>query len=545
MNLSKKNTLRIILILFSVILFYTVLQNTALVSGWLSSLGQVLSPIFIGIGFAFVINLPLRLFENKVFRGLNKRCTGIWPKIRRAVCLVLSVVLLLGIITLIIGLILPQVKDTAVSVIDTLPKQAENFLASAKKWVEELNLPVDFTKIFEEIDWSSISNSLMSGITDTGSSVIGSTIDFTSGLVGGVFNFVVGFILSLYILASKEKLARHVKRLIRAVLPVKACEKVLHIFRLSREVFTGFVTGQLTEAVLMGFWCYLGMTIFDMPYAVMISAVISVTALIPVFGALIGTSFGALMILFVNPLQAVGFVVYIVIVQQLDNGFIYPRIVGNSVGLPGIWVLCSVTVGGSLFGAAGMLLSVPVCAVIYCLIKEYVVKRETAAVAVAGQASQTDPAPQVDFTSRVESASYVSYASQTPCAPQAPKVPEAPVDIGGKFTAGVLTAFIEKVSAILALLFAGFAIVIGNLDVYVYYNEYYGKFSAHGYLATEPTCAALAVIFGLGALGLAVFGFVQTLTKRMDAKAVFGAICRLVGCTAITIFAIVLCTIVY
>ncbi|MBE6708401.1 MAG: AI-2E family transporter [Ruminococcaceae bacterium] len=390
MDKNKKSTLKTVLIIFSAILFYTVLQNTDLLSLWISYLGQILAPIFIGIVLAFVINLPLRFFENKVFRRLNQRGGKVWPKIRRGICLTLSVLLLIGIIALVIGLILPEVKNTAVSMLQTLPKHAEQLIENAKGWVEKLNLPIDVTKFFEEIDWNSISKSLLSGISDTGSTVIVTTIDITSEVVGGVFNFVVGFALSLYILGSKERLGRQFSRLLNAMLPKKIYEKISHVFHMSGDIFTGFITGQLTEAVLIGLWCYIGMLIFRMPYAIMVSATISITALIPVFGALIGTGFGALMIFFVSPIKAIGFVVYIVIIQQIDNNVIYPRIMGNSVGLPGIWVLCAVTVGGSLFGAVGMLLSVPVCAVLYCLAKEFVAKREAAK---ALEKTDTEDAP--------------------------------------------------------------------------------------------------------------------------------------------------------
>ncbi len=378
MNKNKKSTLKTVLIIFAAILFYTVLQNTDLLSLWISYLGQILAPVFIGVILAFVINLPLRFFENKVFRRLNQKNGKIWPKIRRGVCLTLSVLVIIGIVALVIGLILPEVKNTAVSMLQTLPKHAEQLIGNVKKWVGHMNLPIDVAKFFEEIDWNSISKSLLSGISNTGGTVISTTIDITSDVVGGLFNFVVGFALSLYILGSKERLGRQFSRLLSAILSEKAYEKVTHIFHMSGDIFTGFITGQLTEAVLIGLWCYIGMLIFRMPYALMVSATISLTALIPVFGALIGTGFGAMMIFIVSPIKAIGFVVYIIVIQQIDNNVIYPRIMGNSVGLPGIWVLCAVTVGGSLFGAVGMLLSVPVCAVFYCLIKEFVSKREAA-----------------------------------------------------------------------------------------------------------------------------------------------------------------------
>lgn len=378
MEPNKKSTIKTVLIIFASILFYTVLQNTKLLSGWMSYIGQVLSPIFIGIALAFIINLPLDLFETRIFAVLNRKDPKGWSKVRRPLCLLLSVLILLGILALVVVLIVPEVRDTAVSIIKALPGQVEGLVQDVKDWIVRTNLPVDINDptLFEEIDWNSISKDLLEGISNTGSTVITTTIGLTSEIVGGLFNIVIGLALSLYILGSKEKLLRQAKRLSEAVLPEHKCRRMFSILRMSADIFTKFITGQLTEALLMGLFCYIGMTVFRMPYAVMVSTLISVTALIPVFGAFVGTAFGAFMILLVSPLKAVGFVAYIIIVQQIDNNVIYPRIVGSSVGLPGIWVLCAVTVGGGLFGAAGMLLSVPVCAVLYCLLREHIVNKE-------------------------------------------------------------------------------------------------------------------------------------------------------------------------
>ena len=378
MEPNKKSTIKTVLIIFASILFYTVLQNTKLLSGWISYVGKVLSPIFIGIALAFIINLPLDLFERRVFAALNRKDPKGWSKVRRPLCLLLSVLILVGILTLVVLLIVPEVKDTAVSIIKALPGQVEGLVQDVKDWVVRTNLPIDIndTTLFEEIDWNSISKDLLEGITNTGSTVITTTIGLTSEILGGLFNVVIGLALSLYILGSKEKLLGQAKRLFGAVLPEHKCRRMFSVLRMSADIFTKFITGQLTEALLMGLFCYIGMTVFRMPYAVMVSTLISVTALIPVFGAFVGTAFGAFMILLVSPLKAVGFVAYIIIVQQIDNNVIYPRIVGSSVGLPGIWVLCAVTVGGGFFGAAGMLLSVPVCAVLYCLLREHIVNKE-------------------------------------------------------------------------------------------------------------------------------------------------------------------------
>ena len=215
----------------------------------------------------------------------------------------------------------------------------------------------------------------VAGLSNTGA-MINKTIGVTSNVLSGLFNFVIGFVLSIYILASKEKLCRQGARLLRVILPEAACDRIFRVLAMSSGVFTKFISGQCVEALILGALCYIGMLIFRMPYALMISALIAVTALIPVFGAFIGTSVGALMILLISPLKAVGFVLFIIILQQIESNVIYPRVVGNSVGLPGIWVLLSVTLFGSIFGAVGLLLGVPFCAVLYCLVRDFVKKRE-------------------------------------------------------------------------------------------------------------------------------------------------------------------------
>ncbi len=376
MEPNKKGTLKTVLIIFASILFYTVLQNTKLLADWFSFIGNVMAPIFIGIALAFLINLPLNLFERRIFAGVGKKKPKLWGAVRRPLCLVLSVLVFLGVITLVFFLIVPEVKNTAVGMIKALPGQAETLVGKVGEWIERLRLPIDITDFFKEPDWNSLSKELLSGITDTGSTVISTTIGVTSEVLGGLMDFVIGFALSIYILSSKEKLARHGMRLLAAILPREKCDRAVSVIRMSGDVFTKFIAGQLAEALIIGVICYVGMLVFRMPYALMVSAIIAVTALVPVFGTFVGTAFGALMILFVNPIKAVGFVIFIIIAQQIDNNLIYPRVVGSSVGLPGIWVLCAVTVGGGFFGAVGILLSVPVCAVLYFLICEFVVKKE-------------------------------------------------------------------------------------------------------------------------------------------------------------------------
>lgn len=374
MEPNRKSTIRIILIIFSSILFYTVLQNLEAVRGAMAAAARILSPVFIGAAIAFIVNIPMRLLEDNVYSLIIKKRPGA-IKARRPVCLILSILIILGLFALIIGLIAPEFAATVMSIAQTLPSQVNDLIARADELIGRFNLPLEDVNLFEKIDWNSVSRTIVAGLSNTGA-MINKTIGVTSNVLSGLFNFVIGFVLSIYILASKEKLCRQGARLLRVILPEAACDRIFRVLAMSSGVFTKFISGQCVEALILGALCYIGMLIFRMPYALMISALIAVTALIPVFGAFIGTSVGALMILLISPLKAVGFVLFIIILQQIESNVIYPRVVGNSVGLPGIWVLLSVTLFGSIFGAVGLLLGVPFCAVLYCLVRDFVKKRE-------------------------------------------------------------------------------------------------------------------------------------------------------------------------
>ncbi len=374
MEPNRKSTIRIILIIFSSILFYTVLQNLEAVRGAMAAAARILSPVFIGAAIAFIVNIPMRLLEDNVYSLIIKKRPGA-IKARRPVCLILSILIIFGLFALIIGLIAPEFAATVMSIAQTLPSQVNDLIERADELIGRFNLPLEDVNLFEKIDWNSVSRTIVAGLSNTGA-MINKTIGVTSNVLSGLFNFVIGFVLSIYILASKEKLCRQGARLLRVILPEAACDKIFRVLAMSSGVFTKFISGQCVEALILGALCYIGMLIFRMPYALMISALIAVTALIPVFGAFIGTSVGALMILLISPLKAVGFVLFIIILQQIESNVIYPRVVGNSVGLPGIWVLLSVTLFGSIFGAVGLLLGVPFCAVLYCLVRDFVKKRE-------------------------------------------------------------------------------------------------------------------------------------------------------------------------
>ena len=223
-------------------------------------------------------------------------------------------------------------------------------------------------------------------LKDGGTMLFNTTASVTASIVTAVMNFVIAFAFSIYVLAQKETLKRQSLKVLRAVMKPEKLQKLLELLELSNRTFTNFITGQLTEAVIIGALCFVGMTIFGMPYAPAISVLVGFTALIPVFGAFIGTAVGAFLILLVKPIQALWFIVFIIVLQQFEGNLIYPKVVGKSVGLPGIWVLAAVMIGGHVDGVVGMLLGVPVCSVIYALLQDY----------LRAQPTEQPPAPPAE-----------------------------------------------------------------------------------------------------------------------------------------------------
>ncbi len=354
-----------------IILFAWGVYNSDKVSAIISGFFSLISPFLTGFCFAFVINVLMRPLE-KIFDKIFKKCDEKKrAKARRTVCLILSTVIIIGLLFALVFMVIPEF----INALQTLVKSVPQYVAQVEVWAEKLmafaeghgiSLPemsFNATKILDTL--RNIINS--SGIVDK-------TINFTGSIVSGVVNLIVAIAFCLYLLAQKEKLSAQIKKLLQAFLPKKNdVDRLVNLVEIADRTFTSFITGQLTEAVIIGALCFIGMLIFKMPYAAVISVLVGFTALIPVFGAFIGTAIGALLILFDNPMKALWFVVFIVILQQLEGNLIYPKVVGKSVGLPGIWVLVAVTVGGTVGGVLGILLSVPLCSVIYNLLA-YLVK---------------------------------------------------------------------------------------------------------------------------------------------------------------------------
>lgn len=285
--------------------------------------------------------------------------------------IILTFGIIIGLVFILIFMIVPELKRAFSLLVENMPQ----YSMQVKEWITKAAafLKVDASTLTNlEIDWEKISAAVVDYLKRDSGKLVNTTVGITTSIFSAIFNFILGIVFSVYILMQKEKLGSQATRMLYAFLPQKWAEKSLHIASLSNKLFSRFVTGQCMESVIIGILCFIGMVIFRMPYAPMISVLVGFTALIPIFGAFIGTAIGAFLILMDSPMQAVWFVIFIIVLQQMEGDLIYPRVVGSSVGLPSLWVLLAVTIGGSVWGVLGMLVSVPVCSVLYCLLREIV-----------------------------------------------------------------------------------------------------------------------------------------------------------------------------
>ena len=365
MKLDKPTLLRLALVLGGCVVLYWALCNLALLGAALGMLAGVLFPLTLGFCIAFVLNVPMRFLERHLFLRTQK---PVLKRLRRPLCILISLVFILAVLTAVFWLVVPELVNALVVLANTVPP----FLSKATAWLQD---NADRFPQLEswlaglDIDWAKTGRDIITYLTGQFSSLLGGTVQVISATVGGVTNVVIAFILALYILLGKEKLKAQCTAVCRAFLPERFAKGLLYVARLSSDTFASFVTGQCIEACILGTLCWLGMTLFRFPYAPMIGALVGFCALIPIVGAVIGTVVGAFMIMMVDPVQAILFVIFLLTLQQIEGNLIYPRVVGSSVGLPAIWVLASVTVGGSLWGIGGMLFAVPVCSILYTLMR--------------------------------------------------------------------------------------------------------------------------------------------------------------------------------
>ena len=370
MNLDKKVMRSIFLLIAGGIVFAWLVLDTQRVTEVFQSIWNLFAPFVIGAAIAFVFNVPMRAIERQL--------EGIRPGLRRALAIVLTIFALVLIIMFVIELLIPQVRQTVVSLSEKIPAFAEAASVQLAELMEnhpELNEWIRESFDLQTLDWTMILKNMLSFLGNQASLVMGGAVNVIGNVTGAVVDTVVSIAFAIYCLARKEILARQGRRILYSILPEHPVDEIIRILRLTNVTFSNFISGQCLEACILGVLFAVAMAILKMPYIPLVSVFIAVTALIPVVGAFVGCVVGAFFILVDNPIQAVTFVAMFLILQQLENNLIYPRVVGTSIGLPGMWVLMAVTIGGELMGVGGMLLMIPLASVLYALAREFTDKR--------------------------------------------------------------------------------------------------------------------------------------------------------------------------
>lgn len=350
---------------------YLFVKNVNVVLGVLRMFFSAASPLIFGIVAAYILNILLKKIESTYFPKSRKT----WViRSRRPVSILLSFAALIVIAVLLVNLVVPELAMTIRLMAEEIPPAFE----AARLWAIENSseIPAIQESLRNlNIDWETTIRKVLEVVVAGAGGIFTSVVSVVSSMFSAATTLLIGSIFAVYLLSAKEKLIKQSNDIMRAYLKPEIRKKILYVVKTIHETFSSFIVGQLTEAVIIGTLCAIGMTILKMPYAVMTGTVVGVTALIPVVGAYVGAAVGAFMVFTVNPLQAVIFVVFLIILQQMEGNLIYPKVVGASIGLPGLWVLAAVTIGGGMFGIGGMLLGVPITAAFYKLLRNDVEKR--------------------------------------------------------------------------------------------------------------------------------------------------------------------------
>ena len=371
MKIDKSVLKKLFVLAAGCILFAWLVLDTARATTMFSTVWNLISPFVVGAGIAFVFNVPMRAIERQL---ADIRRAGF----RRLLSIVLTILCLVLIIMFVFELLIPQIRLTVASLSQTIPVFIEGLAAKLMVMMQdhpELRAWIQEALKLESLDWNTILTETLGFLSNQMSTVMGGAVSVIGSVTGAIINMVVSIAFAIYCLSRKEILSRQGRRLLYSFLSENHADQVIRVLRLTNSTFSNFISGQCLEACILGCLFAVAMAIFKMPYISLVSVVIGVTALIPVVGAFVGCILGAFFILVNNPIQALTFVIMFLVIQQLENNLIYPRVVGTSIGLPGMWVLVAVTVGGDLMGVGGMLLMIPLTSVIYALLREFTDKR--------------------------------------------------------------------------------------------------------------------------------------------------------------------------
>ena len=389
MKLDKENTKQILKIVIIAIIVLVALLNIGPVWNVVKLALSILSPFIWGLAIAFILNIFMTLYENKLFKLGQKKKGGKLKneykspnyskhtqvdntkkvkkksKLERGLSITLSIITVVAVITIILILIIPQFVEVISNFIGNIP----NYLEDLK--VFAINTTEQFPEINDFIQGITIdTEALKEGIMNLSKNVLDITINQISSLLSNIVNFFIAIVFAVYILANKEELKVQAKKFVYARVDEEKADYIIKVCRLARDSFRSFLTGQAKEAVILGTLCAIGMLILDIPYAGPIGALTALTAFIPIVGAFIGGFVGAVLIVAVDPFKALIFIIFIIVLQQIEGNLIYPHVVGKNIGLPSIWVLVAITIGGSLFGIMGMIVGLPILSIIYAIVTE-------------------------------------------------------------------------------------------------------------------------------------------------------------------------------
>lgn len=377
-HVNKFSIKKIIMIALGLIIFYLAIKNIAVVISYIGTFISFFTPFILGAALAFIINVPMTKIEGFLFKKVPEnpktrlqRCA---KTLKRPVSMLIALVLVFGVIVIAGIIIVPQVASGLESLAEALPGAMDRL----QDWISTNANKIDIVENLMnkiDIDLDSVGRELANIAKGWATAMLDSGFSTVSNIVNGIFEFVIGLVFAIYILLQKEKLGRQGKQIVYATFTEKTADKIMYITGMTRDVFKGFISGQCVDGIINAILFFIILTILGIPYAVMISIFSGFMAMIPIIGSFIGAGVGVIIVLIMDPSQVIYFIIMYIIVQQIDGNVIYPLIAGNSMGLPSIWVLMAVTVGGSMMGILGMILFIPICSVLYKLTRHYVLRR--------------------------------------------------------------------------------------------------------------------------------------------------------------------------
>lgn len=398
MHIEKKTLRSIFLSVLGCIFLYWLLHETERVKAVFGVIKEIVFPFVLGATLAFILNVPMRAIENQL-KGIKK------DGLRRLVSILLTFLAVLIVLTGVFWLLIPQLIETIESLVPKLYLFFTKLETGVKDFLNdnpELMEWVVSNTDFEKLDWATLAQNAVSMLSNSVSTILASAFSAIGSITDGIMDAFIAIVFALYCLFQKETLSRQGRKLLYAFAPEVYSDRIVRTLRLTNSTFSNFLSGQCVEVVILGCLFAVSMAIFRMPYIPLVSVLVAVTAFIPIVGAWVGCIFGAFFILVANPLQAVWFVVMFVVLQQIENNLIYPRVVGTSIGLSGMWVLVAVAIGGELMGVVGMFLMIPIASVLQTVLREMTARKLSEKDVPADKLKEQPPELRSHIKERIE-----------------------------------------------------------------------------------------------------------------------------------------------